>query len=797
MAETLTAPQDTKTGMPSLDEKDYNFPSDLLDPEIKKTKKFALKMSKAIYHRHHQKQTYTASRREDWILNRKYSDGNQPNTIYNRQLTRLKNAQGQLISYMDLSFRIVQAIPRFRDTVLSYLEKIDFDIFCDAINPEATLDKEMAKWRIWSERELAPFIAAQEAKAKAGLVNDKNDFVPETMQELELFMQYQFRLQYEISMELGQQMVFYENDWKEIRRQLLKDAFDLGVMAACVYLDRISNRILIRYCDPINMILEDFRGSRGSQMTTIGEFRSMTIGQLKLEAGNQFTDEEYHQIAKSNTGWFGNNDQLAEYNDYINTDVTSHYIDFDNFRIVVMDWQKDSIDRYKFERKFVNGEEMVFDKEFHEPIGKKQYADENGTLMEKEVYPTDVKMVYGAKWIVGSDFIYDYGKSANIPRPLENPKECYKKFKFFRCSNSSYVERMIPFADAIQLAWIRLQNLKARAMPKGLIIDTTHFESVFLDGKKTSTRELIEIAIQTGIVLTRSVSQDDDIGTISQNKPVEETKGGLGAEFTELTQDIFNSFNSIKEVTGFNDTMNAATPDPKSLVGVSELAQTGAQNAVYPLLSALISITEEVSVNISLLIQLLAQYKKLSGYIPSIGIGGLAPVNIGAEVVRTPKGTPVIFGIRIQARATQEQKQRVLAYVDAAIASAQDPTKGGLEVPDGIEISRLIENGTNLKLIASIIGYRLKKFKENQQAIARENIKMDSQEKQAQAKASKDAELELLREKAKIENESYTHHTNEDIRKLRVEYSLRDSNDVVKGNVKKDLEVTKAAKVAA
>jgi len=807
-----------KEGLPSLPTGQYSFPSDLIDPKIKEGKDYCLKYIKAGYARYKENMYFiNFQRRSDWVTNRQYAVGNQTVQKYLNWVSKLKNAQNQTVSYLDLDWSIVSTIPKIRDKVLSYLLKIDYDIFADAINPEAQQDREQAKVRMQAEKELEPFL--KEMAAVTGLPLDKGlEAIPETANELELWMQYAFRLNYEISMELGIQAVYNENDWKEVRKLMFEDAFDLGCMASETYIDRISGRIRVKYIDPINMVLEDFRGHDGTVMPRIGYVEKMTIAELKLEAGDQFTEEEYHKMAEQFKGWWTNPEQLSPYADYINTDITQWYRQYDNWQILVMKYQWDTCDRYKFTKRTINEAEFVFPEKFDTKLSKKSSVDENGNLVSKEVYATDIKTIYQGKWIIGTDYIYDYGKAVNIPRPQENMKECHKSIHFYRVSTKSMIDRIIPYADSIQLAWLKIQNAKARSYPRGMLLEIGAFDNVFIDSKLVTAEQVLQTGMQTGVWTYRRNSTMDDDGYDQAGRPMEETEGGMGTFYQEMLQSIASDIASINEVIGTNAFTDATTPSSEALVGIANIAVQNTQDALNPLLAGFISIHEQVSLSICLLMQLLVRHDKFSGYTSAIGNMPRQYIEVGNEVAGV-YGSLVAYGIRIQARATTEQKQQLLRYAELALSNSQDPSKGGIELPDLIELSRMLENGTNLKLVANILGQRIKNYKVQMQQMAQQNMQVQSDQIIQQTQAAAQSKQQELQMQLEYDKQLDSWQTDNKIRLLQVEYSLRGQDnfskqsaktqgdlikesakqetEVVKGEMKKELEREKPKKPAS
>lgn len=761
-----------------LPDSDYDgdFPSHLVDPK-KKDDKWLLQYAKAAYARHRKNQTLN-TRRGDWIDARRYAQGNQSVTKYQKWATRLKDAEGRPVSYMDLNWGIVSVIPKFRNILKGYFSKLQYAVSCTAINPEAGKDREKAKAQLWAAQQLKGFFGDLEKKTGVKFGESVEGFIPETKEELELFFNLAFQLQSEISMEIGERMVFYENAWEDIAEQLWEDIIDLGCLGCCTYVDPISNRIKLRYCDPPNMLIDEFRGHDGSVLERIGEFRMFTIQQLKLTAGNQFTEQQYYDLAYKNRGQYGNADNLSPFADYINTDATLNgFYPYDNFQILVLECYLDSCDRHVGEKKMVKGVQYSFKKPFNTKLGSfgeqlnpSQYpnarTDESGRLYEKIVDATDLKTVYGFHWIVGTDHLFNSGKVYNISRPKENQKECFKPMKFYRVAHKSTVEKMIPLADSYHMSWLKVQNLKARAMPKGIMIEIGAFENVALDGKILTARELLEVAVQSGIIIYRKGStQDDDGYDNTSDSPVTETKGGLGAEFQELINSMATDIMTMRDVSGISEIFDASAQDPKQLVGTAELALVGTQNALSPLIKGFTWIYEKTAVDVSLKLQELARNGKIKGYVPALGSNVGKIIEIGSEI------SFANMGIKLEALPTEEQKRRIMQVAQLALESVNDPTKGGIDFSDYLAIGRMIDDGKT-KLAEAFLAYKIRKFKEETQAMAERNMQVQGQEQQKLEVVKADKSKEVLLFSTEQAKDVDNNKADNEIRVMREKYKL-------------------------
>ena len=102
--------------------------------------------------------------------------------------------------------------------------------------------------------------------------------------------------------------------------------------------------------------------------------------------------------------------------------------------------------------------------------------------------------------------------------------------------NKSIVERMIPFADQIQLAHLKLQQVIAKARPKGAAFELGALENVSKgDGGTFTPMELQEIFDQTGNIYYRRV---DDEGVASNTVPIQELENRIGRDMMQIIKII-------------------------------------------------------------------------------------------------------------------------------------------------------------------------------------------------------------------------------------------------------------------
>lgn len=706
-----------------------NFPSDLIDPKLK-GQKWCHQYNEAIHGEwSNGLGSIQQTRRTDWIETRKYGEGNQSTTKYQKWWT-VATKGGKRMGFANLDWSIVSIIPKYKDAVLGYLSKFNHSISIEAQDEMSVNQKELYKFQIWAEKELMPKFQEVEQKAGRKLDEYKPPFIPESKEELEIFMENQgLKLPEEISFEDAIGYVLYLNDWNQIEDKVREDMFECGLGATRTYKD-LKGRVRVRYVDPVNLIAGTTRRKDFKNIRYVGELVTMTIGELKMEAGDQFTENEYAEIANMFAGRLNN--RTTQFNfEYINTDDLGNY-PWDNYNITVLDAQFRTVDRVYTERRKIPNRSKK-----HVSIKNYGYRTDHP---DSEINLTDIDIVYGCKSIVGTRFCYDWGKVEDIYRSKDDLSEADFDFTIYKSHNKAIEERMLTFADAIQNTWLKIQNLKAKARPSGAAIDMSALEGVVVGGHKMSEEQVIQIFEQTGILRWSSnTAHYKDLnkgGTIAS--PVLELKGGLGSEFPELLADLNNNVLMIQRVSGLNETMDASNIDPNNPVGTTKIAQAASHNTLKPILDGVQKIKEETFKRIACKLQLTAKYGGMEKYQAAIG-----PIKV-KYIENFTRKSLASYGLKVVPQPTEEMKNQIQSGAMEAMRQRATSGKGGIDFPDYLFVMRIVNTG-NLKLAEALLSHRIYKKIEYDNATA-ERLSMVNAQASAQA-AQMAAEAETKKDR--------------------------------------------------
>lgn len=707
------------------DTKTTGYPHPLAPEEAKAQKDYGLKYFRSMYRDWAgENDVLLQSRRSRWQKARNYAGGKQSTAIYKDLL----NVSGDS-SYVNLDWSIVPIIPKFVDIVVNSLTNADYSVKATAIDPIAT-DKRMQDELEMKTRMLSKdFLAEMEEMTGLPLMGE-SEYTPADRQELELFMQLTYKQAAEIAIEQGVKLAMSINDWREVAKRVIRDLVVIGIGAVKTELDHRG--VIIRYVDPLYLVTSYSENPDFDKITHAGEIRRISISELKTEAGDQFSEEEYKVIAKKYSGKFGNSKHFRTTPNIVNG---VEYYEYDHFLIDVLDAQ------------FIVPNLLVHEKKENAYGGatitkkKSDYKAPNNSKYKRKVIKTTYECKYSGKMILNSDFIYDYGKASNQIRAKSSLHKTKLDYVIYSPDidfmiNQSLCERMIPFGDQIQLTHLKLQHLAAKARPKGMAMEVGSIENVSNGkGGVFTPLEIQDIYDQTGVYYFRYI-QDD--GSPSQARPITELDGGMGGALQELLALYEHNLARLRDVSGINEARDGNLPSKESVVGVAKLNLIASNNSTRNLNDAYLNIYRRTAESAILMIQDLVQYDRpYKGYVRAIGELNMAAIEVTKDVSLHE------FGLIIEAEPNEEDKAKLEENIQQSLAQRE------LRIEDAI----LIRSVKNMKLANQMLILRRKKYQEDQmkQAQAQAQANAEQQAMAAQQKFQADIQLQQAESQIKLE----------------------------------------------
>ena len=683
----------------------YPFPLDDIDPKDK-DKEWGKKWCEAMYAAWKQGGTAIPyDRIEEFQLLRDLADGRQDVLQYQKILLDETDEKGAQTGYMNINWDIPSVMPKFLRVVEGMLEQTDHQVVATAVDPTSTDDKEAAKLDMQYRMK---FKEALNYIDKAMGVDKSDEYIPESMEELNLYEGAGgFKLAKEREIEEVLDYSFYISDWKETKKKIIRDLCVINCCATKDYTDKYTRKVKARYVDPAKFVGQYSRFWNHKNMEYGGEMIQILISDIR-KLNPDVPESTLRQLADDYNGKCGN----------IPLDTLSYSEDarsanYDSFLVDVMDCEWMSINsEYKTKRKTQYGTEIMYNEDWGKIVNTEK----------KKTEKFDIKVVYKCKWIIGTDYVYDFGLQFDVPRP--GKKEVELSYHLYKLPYRSLASLSETHIHQMCLAYFKLQNAIAMSAPKGLAIEFTSLQNMTLGAKKLQPLDLIKIKTQTGTLLYKSTTHKGVPNVPGGFKPIQELEGGIGPQLDEFIKVWEFNSEAIRETTGINQAADASSPDPNAPVGSNKMAIAATNNALRPIYSAYLNIKEKTAKNLSLRIQLLIKHDKeaYEGYMPVLGSMGVQIVSAGADTADAD------YYIKYEAKPTDERRDVIMKAAMQALTPDKDGSTS-INLPDFLMIERLLESG-NLKYAEVYLNYKSKKNKDKQLQLQRENMQLDGQREQ-------------------------------------------------------------------
>lgn len=695
----------------------YPFPKDEINPDDK-NEKWGKKWCEAMYARYKQgKSAIPFSSVSEFAALRELADGRQNVKQYQKVLLDIADPNAAMTGYMNINWDIPSILPKFLRVVEGMMEQTDHQVVATAVDPSSTDEKEAVKLDMQYRMK---FKETLDYIDKSMGIDRSGEYVPESMEELNLYEGAGgFKLAKETEIEQGLDYTFYISDWKEIKKQIIRDACVINCLATKDYTDQYTKKVRVRYVDPACFVGQYSKHNDHKNMGYGGEIIQVLISDLR-KLNPDIPESELLALAK----------EYGPALDNYTYDDNAHTGNYDGFLVDVMDSEWCSTNStYKTKRKSPDGTENMYDEKW-------------GTVYDTEKKRTDkfdIKVVYKCKWIIGTPYTYEFGLQYDVPRP--GKKEVELSYHLYKLPFRSLVSLAETHVHQMVLAYFKLQNAIAKARPSGLAIEITSLQNLSLGANKLQPLELLKILTQTGDLLFKSTTHKGIPNAPGGYRPVQELVGGIGQQLNDfVTVWDFNA-NAIRDMTGISQIADASTPNPDQSVGGSEIAMAATNNALRYIYSGYLTIKEQTAKNISLRMQLLIKHDKeaYTGYMPVIGTIGVQIISVGADAVDAD------YFIKYEAKPTEKRKQAILDTATKAMSPDRDGIIG-IELPDFLMIERLLESGS-LKYAEAFLNHKSKKNKERQLKLQRDNMDLDKQREQEDIKLKSEAAQVLQKAK--------------------------------------------------
>lgn len=708
------------------------FPSDIINPS-EKNANWCLAWQKAIWSLFLVDGSFNSVADYDYHqLLRMYGAGMQPNGIYmdlllDIQQNGINNARS---GYLSTNWEIFSPAPKLHAEIRGRFEKQEYDYVATALDPMSMSEKEQKKWEIWYNSKFGEF--EDKIMTMLGAAPDetekKSQYIAQSLEELEIFQEMGgLKIKLESDAEKALDITDYLSDIKTIKQKFIDDLVDFGKAAYRDKYDPVTGMVTYEYVDWANIIIDYSNETDFKDIRFWSYVKLETINNVRLQAPN-IPEEDLLKASMLSAGLWGNfpRERMDAYrqNDYkINDNVRV----YDNFRIplLVSEWISTDVE-YKLLKK-TKGGERYYDQDW----GVEYNTDKKKTKV------TTKNNLYQSTWVMGTNWVYDWGKSLNSARPdRKNPK---LSIHAITIPGKSIIERIKPLLDQIELGWLKMQSSLAMAAPNGIDIDISALEGVSLDGNEDmGVMDLIRLYRQTGDTLRRTTELNSG-KYMNQGRPINKNEGGVGNLLNEILLVMDLSFRYIYELTGI-DLISAASAQKVDVTATQvKYAAAATSDALQPIFTSWIQAKESSSASAMIKIQRAIKYhtEAYETYKGIFGESVCESLKLAAEKELSQ------FGIKLEVRSSQELKQAAIQAATEALKPGKDGEN--INLPDWYFFVSMIERG-RAKQAMSILNYRLNKARQQSIQMQQENMQLNGQnamQLQQQKDMGKAAEIQL------------------------------------------------------
>ncbi len=737
------------------------FPDPLAEQPKKLTKQYGLQYAKAIYSQWGGVDidgSLYSKRWREFEVSRDYANGTQDTSIYKQILSSLdpNNGDGSMLS---LDWTPVPIVPKFVKIVVNKILSSKMYPNVEAIDPLSRSEKDIEKNKVKLYTEEKERL--KEIKASGLKVRVDPDQLPDTPEEVEIFLDTNLKTASEIASQIGINLTLSWNDFDErIYRRNVEDLVNVG-MAVVKRENDPNYGIVTKYVDPAYFIHSYTDDPNFSDIVYAGHIERMSISELKRVAGDQFTEEQYKNMAKTVMNRYGNNPNIIGSSTY-DGNLDRYNYGYDEYTIQVMDFEFVSVDNVIFEKKESAYGNIGF---YHK--GNKYSAPTNSVYDREAVYMQN-STLYGGCFIIGTEHIYNYGLKKNVPKNVHDLSRTRMSYSAIatnirRMIPKSIVSGVIGFADQLQLSHLKIQQAIAKAKPDGLLVDIEGLENVQLGrGGELQPLDIQDIYEQTGVFYYRSKNPEGGF----QNPPVRPLDNTI-RNINELIALYNHYLRMIRDATGINEVMDGTSPKGDQLVGVRQQQLAAGNNALYDITNASLVLYRRVCEDIVKCLQIIPPKTILyQAYEKAIGKENMSVLSSFSKL-------PMYnFGVRVVSDMNDVDKAYLEQNIQVALAQKE------IDLEDAIAIRQLrdIDQAERLLVV------RRKKRIKQQQETAAMNSQMQAQMNQQTAMASSQGKMQEEQMKAQIDAQRIQIETQAKAQLMQLEYELKMQLENLKGN---------------
>jgi hypothetical protein len=716
----------------------YQFPDRNINPILKQEPNYAISICSAIFSYYlldYCGISYSAIGGYDET--RAYANGMQSTSKYEYLFKHEDTTQAPTDATLqkgrkgtdNINKRIISPAAQISLAIKGALSGIDYNVVADTIDPDSVYDKH---WEMSRQIELGQNQKDLNiAKQIAGLPTDDNDY-PKTADELKL-MDELGEFKQPVAMCI-QELIKHSYDisaWETIKNRCIEDARDFSKFCIKEYFDQESAKYKIEYVDITRLLCQYSDRRDFSDSGYFAEIKCVKLYEIRpmLERAG-YTETDIRDVAYSWVGqaailsaWGGTGNpgrDLWEQQNRINTYGTWLY---DYFNILILDttWIENDHDYKFFRPNKINGELT-------------SYRGKYGKINENTVVTT-LKRRYQAKWVIGTNYVFDNGIAPSQPWDADNRRPLMP-YNAYVSSEISITKRLEPIYDMFQITWLKLQNENSKLHNEITLIDQTVLQRSLQN--KDSANTILKVLTkmqETGVLPYSSLPPRGNYpgGAV---KPIEKIPSTLLNAINEAITQFKNAFDLITMLTGISPVAMGQQPENREAVANVEQSLQSTQKVLDPLVQGLMLVKEDSAEFLADAIRLAVRNDKKS-------YEAYAKVTTDVDKLKESTYSSVELGIKLRPKPNQMEMQQLIMDLNKYSSPGQDGNQ--LVTPDiEMRVREMIFHGADLTHVRYYLSSAIKKATDHRDKMKQQLIQqqIDGNMKQKQMDVQGDMQLE-------------------------------------------------------
>lgn len=653
--------------------------------------------------------------------------------------------------------RILNVASKYIRILKGRLSDLKFDITATPINALARQHEEEFTARIRAAMQIKKNAEKYNFPEVSKMLEELGfDALPVDNEELEiqksnLSMPYQMAMCIELFLNYANQVDGLE---KKLSEQDL-DVILQGVYATKVRTDGDGTPVAEKI-DPRSLLVgfsntEDFR-----DVSEVGQYRAISVTEMKEEDyDNVLTDAESKDIEDNIAGQNFNTTYNFGYNGWQDSNISRKVLVLD---LYFYSWDEE----VKVMKNNSSGNPRIHMKDFSYYRNKEDEFYKNNPT--KKIFRVKNQVVYKATWVVGTDYIYNFGLLRDTARTQSDPYRTKLPILIYAPlikdgQTHSIMDEIKPVIDSAQLKWGRIQETIAKALPPGMEIDIDGILGAVesLGDKEYSVSKVLGMAFKENIHIVSGGSRKYGANS---NKSVTPLYGGLGPDFNGWMEGLRSDLFLLQEITGLNS-VAAGSPDKYTGKGVSDNAMATADYSIKHLFNAKRIHFEDIcKLKTTLGMDQIASGNAI-GIKNAIGSDSFDYIQINAQASKYE------YSIVIEERPSAQMWADI--YQDAQTALSMGPQNGGIDLSDSL----FLKECTNFKQAKAYLYTTITRHKRETQQMQKEIVDQKAQMDRETAQNSSQIRQQELQAQGQLDAMRIQYQKEADLEKLKAQHEYK------------------------